>query len=282
LSDSFLEEEIEENGEISENNSSSLSSSLSNHSIEKNVIIKKDGSKLYLKEVPYTFTWDEGGTSIKVTGSFCKWSQFYPMEYFPQEKKFKLTLNLPKEIHEYKFIVDGQWKYSAKQPNKKDNTNNINNYIDLTNYVPENIIQKTNEKIKKKIKEKKKKVKKKKKIRKKKEGGYGLIYPNKDMLNTEAPAVQQDYLESFYIDSHTNQNIIGRSKFLNYKITEPFTEEKSYKTLLFGPHISINHSLKCIKNSVLLEMGINHRFRDKNCTLVYYSRPPKEEENVSK
>ena len=97
-------------------------------------------------------------------------------------------------------------------------------------------------------------------------------------MNSEAPVVQQDYLETFLIDSHTNQNFIGRSKYFNYKITEPFTEEKSYKTLLLGPHININHSLKCVGKKNLLEMGINFRFRDKNCTLVYYSRLPKEEE----
>ena len=90
--------------------------------------------------------------------------------------------------------------------------------------------------------------------------------------------VQQDYRENFLIDTHTNQNFIGRSKYLNYKITEPFTEEKSYKTLMIGPHININHCLKCIGRKNLLEMGINFRFRDKNCTLVYYSHLPKEEQ----
>ena len=47
------------------------------------------------------------------------------------------------------------------------------------------------------------------------------------MLNSEAPVVQQDYLETFLIDSHSNKNFIGKSKYFTYKITEPFTEEKS-------------------------------------------------------
>ena len=144
----------------------------------------------------------------------------------------------PREQHEYKFIVDGIWKYSKKQPIKKDNKNNTNNFLDLTNYIPESISKKSiNEKKEiKQIKEKKvKKIKiekKKKKIKKKRDRGYGIVYPDKDALNSEAPVVQQDYLETFLIDSHTNQNIIGRAKFLSYKITEPFTEEKSYKSLL--------------------------------------------------
>ena len=94
-------------------------------------------------------------------------------------------------------------------------------------------------------------------------------------MNIEAPAVKEDYLETFLIDSHTNQNFIGRSQYLDFKTNEPFTEEKSYKELLPAPHISINHSLKSVNKLDLLETGINFRFRDKNCTLVYYSHQPK-------
>lgn len=277
LSVSYVEEEIEDNGTLS---SSSLSSNFSNKNSKKKIIIKKKNSKMNLKEVPYTFTWDEGGKNIKVTGTFGKWSKFYDMKYFSKEKLFKCTINLPRDKHEYKFIVDGNWKYSKKQPLKKDNKNNTNNIIDLTNYIPKDMqknisIEKMQEKA---IKIKEKPKKRKKIIKKKKDRGYGVIYPTKDVLNSEAPVVQQDYLETFLIDSHTNQNFIGRSKYFSYKITEPFTEEKSYKTLLLGPHININHSLKCVGKKNLLEMGINFRFRDKNCTLVYYSRLPKEEE----
>ena len=274
---SYVEEEIEDDEIIS---SSSLSSSISTHkNTKKNVIETKNNSKTNFKEVSYTFTWDEGGKNIKVTGTFVKWAQFYEMKYYPEEKIFKCTIKLPREKYEYKFIVDDVWKYSKKQPIKKDNKNNINNILDLTNYIPSDS-QKSNIEIKnKKIKIKKKSTKKKKIIKKKKEKGYGLIYPNKDVLNSEAPVVQPDYLETFLIDSHTNQNFIGRSKYFSYKITEPFTEEKSYKTLLLGPHININHSLKCVGRKNLLEMGINFRFRDKNCTLIYYSHLPKEEKN---
>ena len=84
------------------------------------------------------------------------------MKYYPKEKKFKCVINLPREKHEYKFIVDGIWKYSKKQPIKQDNKNNINNFLDLTHYmVPENISQKSinekKEKIPKPIKKRKRK-----------------------------------------------------------------------------------------------------------------------------
>lgn len=276
LSLSYLEEEIEEDGYIS-HNSSSLSSYASNVERISKKISSKKSSKLNMKLVPHTFTWDEGGKEVKLTGTFGKWTKFFDMKYNQEEKRFKCILKLPREKHEYKFVVDGVWKYSHKQQTIRDNKNNTNNIIDLTDYAPKTTPQKSKNKItEKKVKEKKM-VKKKKIVRKKKDRGYGLIYPNKDMLNSEAPMIQQDYTETFIIDSHTNQNIIGRSKYFNYKTNEPYTEEKSYKSLMIGPHINLNHSLKCIGRKNLLEMGVNFRFRDKNCTLVYYSYPPKEE-----
>ena len=277
LSLSYLEEEIEEEGCIS-NNSSSLSSYVSNaESAKKKNVSSKKSSKINMKLVPYTFTWDEGGKEVKLTGTFGKWTKFFDMKYNQEENRFKCILKLPREKHEYKFVVDGIWKYSHKQQTTRDNKNNTNNVIDLTNYAPNTSPQKSKNKITEKIVKEKKKEKKKKIVRKKKDRGYGLVYPNKDMLNSEAPMVQQDYTETFIIDSHTNQNIIGRSKYFNYKTNEPYTEEKSYKSLMIGPHINLNHSLKCIGRRNLLEMGVNFRFRDKNCTLVYYSYPPKEE-----
>ena len=70
------------------------------------------------------------------------------MKYYPEEKKFKCLINLPREKHEYKYIVDGVWKYSKKQQIKKDNTNNINNFLDLTNFIPEDMKQESKNEIK--------------------------------------------------------------------------------------------------------------------------------------
>ena len=193
------------------------------------------------------------------------------MKYYPEEKVFKYSHNLFRGKHSYKFIVDGVWKCSQKQPMTKDNSNNTNNFIDLSNYIIPKKVEKENKTVKKKPKKKKEK----KIIQKNGGRGYGITFPTKDDLNIEAPAVKEDYLETFLIDSHTNQNFIGRSQYLDFKTNEPFTEEKSYKELLLAPHISINHSLKSVNKLDLLETGINFRFRDKNCTLVYYSHQPK-------
>ena len=268
---SYSEEIIEENNSLSENNSNnSLSHSSSFNDIKANDDIPNTDSK----EVIYTFIWDEGGKSVKVTGSFVNWTSQFDMVYYPEEKVFKYNVTLSKTKHFFKFIVDGIWKCSQKYPQVKDNSNNSNNFVDLTCYsMPKNI--ESPKKKPKKEKKKKKEKKEKKIIKKKKDRGYGIKFPTKDDLNMEAPVVQQDYLDTFLIDKHTNQNFIGRSQYLEYKTIEPFTEEKSYKELMMAPHISINHSLKSVDKLDLLETGMNFRFRDKNCTLVYYSHQPK-------
>ena len=36
----------------------------------------------------------------------------------------------------YKFIVDGEWRFSPEDPSMPDPNGNINNYIDTTNFYP--------------------------------------------------------------------------------------------------------------------------------------------------
>ena len=266
---SFSQKDFKENLSLSENNSNNelLSDTLSSNDINTT---KENYDNNNTSEILYTFIWDEGGKNVKVTGSFVNWSTLFDMKYYPEEKVFKYSHLLTKEKHSYKFIVDGIWKCNQKQPMIKDNSNNTNNYIDLSNYILPKKIEKE-----KTTKKKPKKKKEKKIFKKKLEEGYDIKFPSKDDLNIEAPVVKEDYLETFLIDSHTNQNFIGRSLYLNFKTNEPFTEEKSYKELLLAPHISINHSLKSVNKLDLLETGMNFRFRDKNCTLVYYSHQPK-------
>ena len=123
------EESLSSSSIVNTSNESLLSTHLSSQKL------KEDELKLNPGEVPYTFIWDEGGNDVKVTGGFVHWKEFKTMTYYPEEKIFKIKIGLPKTKHEYKFIVDGAWKYNTKQPITKDNHNNINNIVDLTNYI---------------------------------------------------------------------------------------------------------------------------------------------------
>ena len=215
--------------------------------------------------IEYTFIWEEKCNIAKVIGSFNNWKEQLIMTFDPKDNLYKYKLELKRDKYEYKFIIDNSWKFSKYQETRNDGKGNINNFIDLTNYNKRiNDIRKT-----KKIKKKKKK-KKKEKVQKVE--SYGVLFPTKEELNTEAPITQELYLKSFFINEATNQNNIGEKNYFKYSNRESYTEEKSYRNLLFSPHVNLNHTMSFCDNKDILQVGLSYRFRNKDCTLVYYSR----------
>jgi len=256
LSDSNKDEyEADEEVDISNNNINN--NQKSNNNIDTNI-------------VEYTFIWNEGGTSVKLVGSFNKWKEQIMMDIDPVDKIFKLKLKLKRDKYEYKFIVDNVWKYSKQQGIKTDERGNKNNYIDLTNYkLSKNSVNKS--KIKKK-KKKVKKIKKEEEEKKEKDDIFSVILPQREELNTEAPATQELYLKSFYINNPTNQKNVGEPEYFKFINRESYTEEKSYRNLLYSPHVNLNHTLTFCEEKQILQVGMTYRFRNKDCTMVYYSR----------
>ena len=242
-----IEGEYEADGEI-EKSSEKLNSNINNDKVE------------------YTFIWEEKCNLAKVIGSFNNWKDQLLMTYDPKDNLYKYKIELKRDKYEYKFIIDNAWKFSSHQQTKNDGKGNINNFIDLTNYKINTNNAQTTKKVKK-IKKKKKKIKKIEKVE-----SYGVLFPTKDELNTEAPITQELYLKSFYINEATNQDKIGNKLFLSDFNTESYTEEKSYRNLLFSPHVNLNHTMNFCDNKDILQVGLSYRFRNKDCTLVYYSR----------
>ncbi|XP_058209242.1 sucrose nonfermenting 4-like protein isoform X1 [Rhododendron vialii] len=67
--------------------------------------------------IPTRFVWPYGGRSVHLCGSFTGWSGHYPMT--PVEgcpTVFQTICNLPPGYHQYKFIVDGEWRHDAHLP----------------------------------------------------------------------------------------------------------------------------------------------------------------------
>jgi hypothetical protein len=84
-------------------------------------------------EVPVMFKWTHGGQRVYITGTFNNWaSQGIPMVRSGQE--FYQVVQVAKGVHEYKFMVDGEWKYSSDQPVLQDLSGNVNNVVDLQYY----------------------------------------------------------------------------------------------------------------------------------------------------
>lgn len=54
--------------------------------------------------------WNFGGSSVYVTGAWDSWKSKYAL-YRTQHNEFTAILLLPVGTFQYKFIVDGNWKY---------------------------------------------------------------------------------------------------------------------------------------------------------------------------
>ena len=188
---------------------------------------------------------------------------------------FKCQIPLDNKIYQFKFIVDNEWKCSAKYPIKEDNSGNINNYIDLTNYSEkkENIEKKPQEKNEKaKISENMKETdnnKNKNKI-KRKDSIYSSQFPSNDSI-TPSPLPNKRYYQSFKLDKFSRQFIIGNEKYLNYKEKYSFSSESSCKPIYFLGHVNLNHLISSKnKKKIYLKNCMSFRYREKACTVLYY------------
>ena len=85
------------------------------------------------ERVPVMFKWTHGGQRVYVTGTFNNWAtEGIPMVRSGQE--FYQIVDVPKGVHEYKFLVDGEWKFSHEQPVLQDTSGNVNNVVDIQFY----------------------------------------------------------------------------------------------------------------------------------------------------
>lgn len=84
--------------------------------------------------VPTVFKWEHGGRHVYITGTFNNWERQIPMHRSGND--FTYVHNLPKGKHAYKFIVDDEWRFAPDQPTINDIEGRINNFIDITEFVP--------------------------------------------------------------------------------------------------------------------------------------------------
>mmetsp|Transcript_35251 Transcript_35251/g.78447 ORF Transcript_35251/g.78447 Transcript_35251/m.78447 type:complete len:269 (-) Transcript_35251:625-1431(-) len=89
------------------------------------------------KLMPVVIVWSHGGNHVEVEGSFDNWTTRQPLQR--SGKDFTIIKLLPPGVYQYKFIVDGEWKYDPNQPAMFDEMGNVNNVIEVHEYVPENL-----------------------------------------------------------------------------------------------------------------------------------------------
>ncbi|EEH58068.1 carbohydrate-binding module family 48 protein [Micromonas pusilla CCMP1545] len=81
---------------------------------------------------PTRFVWAYGGKQVHLCGSFTNWLETVPMAIEPNPtggEVFAVVCNLPPGYHQYKFIVDGEWRHDENQAFIQDPLGNVNNWL---------------------------------------------------------------------------------------------------------------------------------------------------------
>ena len=250
------------------NDSDAFSTSQQTENIDSTIISQnseKDKNNEEEKTFPFKFEWKGLGSIVVLAGSFLEnWTKFVPMVKNPETEIFEKIIKLPKKKHYFKFIVDNKWICSNQYPTTIDNSYNLNNFIDLTNYIPPKDSIKKEENKKEDFKPHKSKV-----IvsDKKDKSGFNNKYPLIHDLNTNAPYTFTHYIPCFDLDYQSRQNKIKKitnKNYLNYYEKNTLTENNTYKKILSFPHEKLLHFCQNINN---VDININTRYI-KNCTTI--------------
>lgn len=89
------------------------------------------------KGIPTVITWSLGGNNVAVEGSWDNWTSRKILQR--SGKDHAVLLVLPSGIYHYKFIVDGEARYSHDLPHVSSETGHVCNVLDVHDYVPENL-----------------------------------------------------------------------------------------------------------------------------------------------
>ena len=68
--------------------------------------------------IPVVFTWTHGGQNVYLAASFNGWREQIPMVRSGNE--FAVVKDLPRGMHQYKFVVDDHWRFAPDQPKTQD------------------------------------------------------------------------------------------------------------------------------------------------------------------
>ncbi|XP_022721940.1 sucrose nonfermenting 4-like protein isoform X2 [Durio zibethinus] len=81
---------------------------------------------------PIQFTWPHGGRSVFLSGSFNRSGQLVPMSQVEGcPNVFQAVCAVPHGCHEYKFLVDGEWRHDDQQPHKNGEYGIVNTFDTL-------------------------------------------------------------------------------------------------------------------------------------------------------
>ena len=218
---------------------------------------------------PYTFQWTEGGEEVLMKGDFLEnWNREVELKKNTKTGYHEVTLNIPRILLKFKFVVDKKWICSSNYQTSNDN-NNINNYIDFSNY---NIIDENNN-------ENETKGKKKKKKCNKDINEYNSLFPKIGEFSIEPKILPSNYANFFDLNFASKQNelINGKKKYIKKDKSKHIIQTNCYKTIMPIPQDKIGHiyfEQKNNKNNDNIKrydkFSTSQRYNKNILTIIYY------------
>ncbi|XP_071517669.1 5'-AMP-activated protein kinase subunit beta-2 [Panulirus ornatus] len=201
------------------------------------------------KMLPFVIKWSGGGNSVAIAGTFNEW-QTIPM--VKSEKDFVAIVDLPEGHHEYKFLVDGEWKVNQNEAACNNNMGTQNNTISISESDFEEfenaLLRDPNDK--------------KDKLFSGQNANREKVGDKKDEYSQEIPEYQQS--EKIrgppVLPPHLLQVILNKDTPIS---CEP--------TLLPEPnHVMLNHMYALSIRDGMMVLSTSHRFRKKCVTTLIY------------
>ena len=97
--------------------------------------------------VPTKLTWPHGGNVAYICGTFTHWqkmpmhlAQHSASNHKHAQQTWQKVVDLTPGTHQYKFIIDGQWRHDHTAPTVLDNLGNVNNCITISHEHVDNSI----------------------------------------------------------------------------------------------------------------------------------------------
>ncbi|CAD8057293.1 unnamed protein product [Paramecium sonneborni] len=238
----------------------------------------KDIEQTQQEFVNTQFKWNFGGQKVFVAGTFSQWKTTHQLQR-DKGGEFSIVIPLPKGIHHYKFIVDGDWRFSPDDPTTADEHGNINNVIDTT-------------KVENKAKEF---MESSQQFKPEKSPNDSIIQNQKQVIqdfnfNDKAPPVPPHLLKYYYIEEKEkklnnmwNKDIRPQGQMELEDAKPSISQQEIFDHLIqiFSnvnslsppPHVNLNH-LACLttnKNSPFSVYALTHRFKAKHTTIKFYT-----------
>ena len=228
---------------------------------------------------PYTFEWKEGGKNVEFCASFLEdWNKKEPMKFNKDTNSFEVTLNVPKGVHQFKFIVNGRWVCSKNYDIINDNNNNTNNQIEI------NLDNNTTKNTSNTYQE----LKKVKKKHQKGNNDYNCIYPNKSSVNSEAPNIPLYFNPSINLNYNSNQlnlnlcsnqpeqknidKIEENKLYLKFDKSKNLLENDTFKSITTIPHEKLSHVFtQFYEDDKFIRTAMTQRNKHKFLTVIYFA-----------